>query len=602
MQDFEKLGVFYLGRAFDAAAGKSTDELVLYDSRDLTTHAVCVGMTGSGKTGLCIALLEEAAIDGIPSLVIDPKGDLGNLLLTFPDLQPEDFRPWINEDDARRKGVAPDAYAAQQAETWQKGLAAWGESGERIRKLREAAEFAIYTPGSRAGRPLSVVASFAPPPAGVLEDGDLVRQRVATVATSLLGLVGIEADPIQSREHILLSNLFERAWTAGETLDLGKLIERIQKPPLERVGVMDLESFYPAKDRFGLAMALNNLLASPSFAAWLEGEPLDLKSLLYTPAGKPRVAIVSIAHLGDAERMFIVSLLLNQTLAWVRGLGGTTSLRAVVYMDEVFGYLPPVANPPSKLPLLTLLKQARAFGVGVVLATQNPVDLDYKALSNTGTWFLGRLQTDRDKQRVLDGLESAAGGARLDRAELDRLLSSLRSRIFLMQNAHEERPILLESRWAMSYLAGPLSLPQIKTLTPPAKSPAASESRAAAAEAPLAASASRPVLPPQVPEVFLPLRRPAASALQYRPAVLGIARVHSASLRSSTISPVAVGVPGTVPVTSWTRSSFNAASRKSPASTRHSDGKSIPSCDQAISITADRGMPARSQRCLSSSR
>jgi hypothetical protein len=355
MQDFEKLGVFYLGRVFDAGAGKSTDDLVLYDSRDLTTHAVCVGMTGSGKTGLCIALLEEAALDGIPSLVIDPKGDLGNLLLTFPDLQPEDFRPWINEDDARRKGVAPDAYAAQQAETWQKGLAAWGESGERIRKLREAAEFAIYTPGSRAGRPLSVVASFAPPPASVLEDGDLFRQRVATVATSLLGLVGIEADPIQSREHILLSNLFERAWTAGETLDLGRLIERIRKPPLERVGVMDLDSFYPAKERFGLAMALNNLLASPSFAGWLEGEPLDLKSLLYTPAGKPRVAIVSIAHLGDAERMFIVSLLLNQTLAWVRGLGGTTSLRAVVYMDEVFGYLPPVANPPSKLPLLTLL-------------------------------------------------------------------------------------------------------------------------------------------------------------------------------------------------------------------------------------------------------
>jgi hypothetical protein len=527
MQDFEKLGVFYLGRVFDAEAGKGTDDLVLYDSRDLTTHAVCVGMTGSGKTGLCIALLEEAALDGIPSLVIDPKGDLGNLLLTFPDLRPEDFRPWINEDDARRKGLSPDEFAAQQAEIWRKGLESWGESGERIRRLREAAEFAIYTPGSRSGLPLSVVASFAAPPASVLDDGDLLRQRVSTTATSLLGLVGIDADPIQSREHILLSNLFERAWTAGEDLDLGKLIARIQKPPLERVGVMDLESFYPAKERFALAMALNNLLASPSFGAWLEGEPLDLKTLLYTPAGKPRVAIVSIAHLGDAERMFIVSMLLNQALGWVRGLGGTSSLRALIYMDEVFGYLPPVANPPSKLPLLTLLKQARAFGVGVVLATQNPVDLDYKALSNTGTWLLGRLQTERDKQRVLDGLESAAGGAKLERAELDRLLSGLRSRVFLMQNVHEAEPELIESRWAMSYLCGPLTLQQIKTLTPQREAHPSAGSRASAAPAeaggPLGA---RPVLPPEVPEVFLPLRRPPARGLEYRPAVLGLGRVH----------------------------------------------------------------------------
>jgi hypothetical protein len=529
MQDYEKLGVFYLGRVFDAQAGKGTDDLVLYDSRDLTTHAVCVGMTGSGKTGLCIALLEEAALDGIPSLVIDPKGDLGNLLLTFPDLRPEDFRPWINEDDARRKGLSPDEFAAQQAETWKKGLEQWGESGERIRRLREAAEFAIYTPGSRSGLPLSVVASFAAPPPSVLEDGDLLRQRVATTATSLLGLVGIDADPIQSREHILLSNLFERAWSAGEDLDLGMLIARIQKPPLERVGVMDLESFYPAKERFALAMALNNLLASPSFGAWLEGEPLDLKTLLYTPAGKPRVAIVSIAHLGDAERMFIVSLLLNQALGWVRGLAGTTSLRALIYMDEVFGYLPPVANPPSKLPLLTLLKQARAFGVGVVLATQNPVDLDYKALSNTGTWLLGRLQTERDKQRVLDGLESASGGAKLDRAELDRLLSGLKSRVFLMQNVHDSSPELIESRWAMSYLSGPLTLQQIKSLTPGERTASRRAAAAPASPAPAAAKGgrgSRPVLPPQVPQVFLPLRRPSAAGLEYRPALLGMARVH----------------------------------------------------------------------------
>ena len=525
MQDFEKLGVFYLGRIFDAQAGRGTEELVLYDSRDLTTHAVCVGMTGSGKTGLCISLLEEAALDGIPSLIIDPKGDLGNLLLTFPELRPEDFRPWVQEEDARRKGLSVDDYAAQQAAAWRKGLAEWGESGERIRKLRASAEFAIYTPGSRAGRPLSVVASFAAPPQAVRDDGDLLRQRVSTTATSLLGLVGVDADPIQSREHILLANLFEAAWVAGEDLDLAQLIGRIQKPPLERVGVMDLESFFPAKERFGLAMALNNLLASPSFSSWLEGEPLDPKTLLYTPEGKPRVAIVSIAHLGDAERMFIVSLLLNQTLGWVRGLAGTTSLRAIVYMDEVFGYLPPVANPPSKLPLLTLLKQARAFGVGVVLATQNPVDLDYKALSNTGTWLLGRLQTERDKGRVLDGLESASGGAALDRSALDRLLSDLRSRVFLLQNAHEEEPVLIESRWAMSYLCGPLTLQQIRELTPPAAAASARQPPSAAAAAG-AATGPRPLLPPEVPQYFLPLRRALNGELEYRPAVLGLARVH----------------------------------------------------------------------------
>ncbi len=542
MVDFEKLGVFYLGRRHDLESGKTLPEPVLYDSRDLVTHAVCVGMTGSGKTGLCIALLEEAALDGIPALVIDPKGDLGNLLLTFPELRAADFRPWINEDDPRRQGLEPEAYAAAQAELWKRGLAEWGQSPERIRRLREAAEFAIYTPGSEAGLPLSVVASFAAPPAAVRDDADLFRQRIATTATSLLGLVGIEADPIQSREHILLSSLLQAAWERGEDLDLGRLIERVQKPPLERVGVMDLDTFYPAKDRFALAMALNGLLASPSFASWLRGEPMDLQQLLYTTEGKPRVAIISIAHLGDAERMFLVALLLNQTLGWVRGLSGTTSLRAIVYMDEVFGFLPPVANPPSKLPLLTLLKQARAFGVGVVLATQNPVDLDYKALSNTGTWLLGRLQTERDKARVLDGLEGAAAttGGSLDRGELERALSGLKKRIFLMHNVHEDGPAVIESRWAMSYLRGPLTLAQIRSLTggrsaAPAPTaadggPATSPSPAAAA-APAAGDRQRPVLPPEVPQVFLP--GPAAAApVLYQPVLLGVARAryHDAKL------------------------------------------------------------------------
>ncbi|HWP76930.1 MAG TPA: DUF87 domain-containing protein, partial [Methylomirabilota bacterium] len=457
--DFEKLGVFYLGRPYDPQQKKAQDGVLLYDSKDLVTHAVCVGMTGSGKTGLCLALIEEAAIDGIPAILIDPKGDLANLLLTFPALRPEDFRPWINEDDARRKNLSADDYARQQAEQWQKGLAAWGEDGARIQRLRDAADFAIYTPGSNAGIPLSILKSFAAPPSAIREDEELLRERIGTTATSLLGLLGIDADPIKSREHILIATILDAAWRQGRELDLAGLIQQIQTPPVKRVGVLDLDAFFPSKDRFALAMSLNNLLAAPGFGAWMEGEPLDVDALLHTPEGKPRVSIVSIAHLSDAERMFFVSLLLNQVVGWMRTQSGTTSLRALLYMDEIFGFFPPVANPPSKTPLLTLLKQARAFGVGVVLATQNPVDLDYKGLSNTGTWLIGRLQTERDKARVLDGLEGAAGtaGQGFDRAGLERILSGLSTRVFLMNNVHEDHPVVFESRWVMSYLRGPLT-------------------------------------------------------------------------------------------------------------------------------------------------
>lgn len=377
-KDFEKLGVFYLGRPYDLAAKKAKDGLLLYDSKDLVTHAVCVGMTGSGKTGLCIGLLEEAAIDGVPALIIDPKGDLANLMLTFPQLRAEDFAPWVNEDDARKNNLSAGDYARQQAELWTKGLAGWKQDGDRITRLKEAAEVAIYTPGSNAGIPVSILKSFAAPSREMREDVELLRERVSTTATSLLGLLGVQADPIKSREHILLSTILDAAWKQGKDLDLAGLIQQIQTPPVTKVGVLDLDAFYPSKDRFALATQLNNLLAAPGFSAWLEGEALDIQSLLHTKAGKPRLAIFSIAHLSDAERMFFVSLLLNQTLGWMRAQSGTTSLRAILYMDEIFGYFPPVANPPSKQPLLTLFKQARAFGLGVVVATQNPVDLGSK--------------------------------------------------------------------------------------------------------------------------------------------------------------------------------------------------------------------------------
>ncbi|MDE3243071.1 MAG: ATP-binding protein [Nitrospirota bacterium] len=543
MQDFEKLGVFYLGRPYDLGKKKPKKGWLLYESKDLVTHAVCVGMTGSGKTGLCLGLLEEAAIDGIPALVIDPKGDLANLLLTFPQLRGEDFSPWINEDDARKKGLSPSDYARQQADLWKKGLAEWGQDGERIARLKEAADFAIYTPGSQAGIPVSILTSFAAPAPAVHEDAELLRERIGTTVTSLLGLLGIDADPIQSREHILLSTILDVAWKQGRDLDLGTLIHQIQQPPVAKVGVLDVESFFPSKDRFGLATKLNNLLAAPGFSAWLEGVPLEIDRMLHTPEGKPRIAIFSIAHLSDAERMFFVTLLLSQTLGWMRAQSGTTSLRALLYMDEIFGYFPPVANPPSKAPLLTLLKQARAFGVGVVLATQNPVDLDYKGLANTGTWFIGRLQTERDKARVLDGLEGASAGTgrSFDRQKMEQLLAGLGSRIFLLHNVHDDAPEVFESRWTLSYLRGPLTRTQIKTLMESRKASGESgEASGAGGEAkallsqPSLLTPSRPVLPPEVPQYFVPIRssQPAGSQLLYQPMLLGAAQVRVADAKA----------------------------------------------------------------------
>lgn len=532
MQDFEKLGVFYLGRPYDLEKNQPKDGLLLYDSKDLVTHAVCVGMTGSGETGLCISLLEEAAIDGIPSIVIDPKGDLGNLLLTFPELTAADFVPWINSEDAQKKGLTVDDFAKQESELWREGLADWGQDKARIKRLRDAADFRIFTPGSNAGFPVSILSSFQAPPAALREDAELLNERVSTTVTSLLGLLGVDADPIKSREHILLSTILRNAWASGTDLDLGALIQQIQSPSITRVGVMDLESFFPAKERFELAMLLNNLLAAPGFSSWLEGEPLDIQRILFTPEGKPRVAIFSIAHLNDAERMFFVSLMLNQILGWMRTQSGTTSLRAIFYMDEIFGYFPPVANPPSKLPLLTLLKQGRAFGLGVVLVTQNPVDLDYKGLSNTGTWFIGRLQTERDKARVMEGLEgvAAVAGQRFNRQKVEQTIAGLGKRIFLLNNVHEDENEIFQTRWAMSYLRGPLTRTQIKSLMDPVKAQPQQQGTAATTQSALEpviskiqtkTVGSRPILPPEIAEQFIPLRSSAhGQELVYHPMVL----------------------------------------------------------------------------------
>ncbi|MES2791032.1 MAG: ATP-binding protein [Planctomycetota bacterium] len=533
MQDFEKLGAFYFGKIYDQNQRKVTDELVLYDAKDLTTHAVCVGMTGSGKTGLCLSLLEEAAIDGIPAICIDPKGDLGNLLLTFPNLLPADFRPWIDTAEATRQGLSPEEFAQRTAETWKAGLKEWGQDGARIQRFKDAVDISIYTPASNAGIPLTVLRTFTVPSAATLQNNEALRERVSAAAAGVLALVGIDVDPLQSREHILLSNLLDRSWRAGQDVDLPGLIRAIQQPPFDKIGILDLESFYPAKARFSLAMSLNNLIASPGFAAWTEGDPLDIQKLLYTAEGKPRLSIISIAHLSDSERMFFVTILLNEMIAWMRNQTGTSSLRALLYMDEVFGYFPPTANPPSKTPMLTLLKQARAFGLGVVLATQNPVDLDYKGLSNAGTWFLGRLQTERDKARVLEGLEgaSAAAGAQFDRQKMERILAGLGNRVFLMNNVHEDQPVVFQSRWALSYLRGPINREQISTLMQAKKEASGQSAKNGSSTSGAAVSDAfadaRPVVAPGIDEVFLPSAKsvPPGAKLLYRPGLLGAARI-----------------------------------------------------------------------------
>ena len=547
MQEFGNLGKFYLGREYNPRSDSLEDNLLLYDSKDLTTHAVCVGMTGSGKTGLCVGLLEEAAIDNIPSIIIDPKGDLSNLLLTFPNLSPEEFLPWINRDEAAEKNMTPEEFAKSQADLWTSGLAKWGQDNERIKRLREAADFSIYTPGSSSGLQVSILSSFTSPPDEIINDPDLLRERINTTVTSLLNLLDIDADPIQSREHILLSTILDSSWKNRQDLGLEGIITSIQNPPIRRIGVFELESFYPSAKRFELAMKLNNLLAAPGFQSWLEGEDLDIDTMFYTDSGKPRVTIFSIAHLDDSQRMFFVSLLLTQVLGWMRTQQGTSSLRALLYMDEIFGFFPPVANPPSKLPLMTLLKQARAFGLGVVLATQNPADLDYKGLSNTGTWFIGRLQTERDKKRMLDGLETVEGssGGRFDRSQMDKIISNLDKRVFLMNNIHEDHPVIFHTRWVMSYLRGPLTRSQIKTLTAEKKKAAAgttsrepSATPLPAVKPPAAPQITRPVLPPAISQFYVPVTSAPEPGCEliYEPALLAAGNVYFADARAKVAS------------------------------------------------------------------
>jgi hypothetical protein len=493
---------FYLGRRYDPETHRLTDDVVYYDSRDLTTHAIVVGMTGSGKTGLCITVLEEAILDNIPAIIIDPKGDITNLLLTFPDMRPEDFEPWINVDEARRAGMDVKSYAADVAHRWKDGLASWGIVPDRIRWLKGIAKYSIYTPGSDAGLPISILASLAAPRDGWAGNEEAHRERISGIVTALLGLIGMTVDPVKSKEHVLISNIFEYNWARGVDLTLEDIILQVQKPPFTKLGVFPIDDYISEKARGKLAMDLNNIIAAPSFQSWIQGESLNVQSLLFQPNGRAHVSIFYIAHLSEPERQFIITLLLENIQGWLRTQSGTTSLRALLYIDEMFGYFPPYpANPPTKEPILRLLKQARAFGLGLILATQNPGDLDYKGLSNAGTWFIGRLQSDNDKQRVMAGLESlATADNNMNLRDVSRLIADIEPRVFLMHNVHDTGgPVLVHTRWAMSYLRGPLTRQQIQILMAAQKQELLTQLPAPRPMAGLPAGSAMPLMPPAPP-------------------------------------------------------------------------------------------------------
>ncbi|MGC9350510.1 MAG: ATP-binding protein, partial [Sulfurovum sp.] len=423
----------------------------------------------------------EAALDGVPSIVIDPKGDMGNLCFTDPNFSTASFEPWV-ADEADSKNEEINVYARDIAKLWKEGIESWDQGSDRIAKFH-AVEKTIYTPGSSSGVEINVMHSLESPSSEVMEQGDALASYLKSTVTGLLSFIGLEADPLESKEYILLAQIISKSWINQERLTIEQLIGQIINPAFDHIGVLQLEDFYPQEQRFNLATKFNALLASPNFSQWLKGEELDIQKLLYDENGKAKIAIFSISHLNDNERMFFVTLLLNRYVSWMRRQSGTSALKTILYMDEIFGFFPPTKNPPSKAPMLLLLKQARAFGVGVVLSTQNPVDIDYKGLSNIGTWFIGRLQTTQDIDRVIEGL-SGKVGADFSKNEIRTILSNLAKRTFFLKSAHLDQTRLFTTRWVLSYLKGPLKYREISQLMQEKKLKQSSEKSTAASREP----------------------------------------------------------------------------------------------------------------------
>ena len=443
--------------------GMASGSALHLPARHLVTHAVVVGMTGSGKTGLITVLVEEALGAGVPAIVIDVKGDLPNLLLTFPSFDPGLLQPWVEAAGEADSAVSLEL-AMTRSEERQKNLAAAGIGAAELGRFCDTTSIRVITPGATAGESLHVLSALERRSSRWDTDPESARNALSAAVSLVLRLLGRDPDPAKSREHVLLSVLAERRLAAGHNADIGSLMQDLTNPPLSQIGALPLNSFLKKRERGNLAAALNNLLASPTFCSWRKGTSLDIADWVAPKNSKTPAVIVSVAHLDEEERVLVLGVLLEEILSWVRGLPGSERLKALIVFDEVYGFLPPhPANPPTKRPIVALMKQARAFGVGVVVATQNPMDLDYRALSNAGVWCIGRLQTDADRARVLDGLAGARQNNPKDADEFGHTVQRLAPRWFIVKNAHAASvgPVLVHPRETVSLMRGPMTRTEI---------------------------------------------------------------------------------------------------------------------------------------------
>lgn len=365
----------------------------------LTKHTAITAMTGTGKTGAIVGMIEGFVEQGIPSIVIDIKGDLLNV--------------------AQQEGILKDRMA-----------------------------LTVLTPGANHGEMVDIFAGMERP------------ERVQNAATSLLKMIKEKNTDAMSPKHAFLSHILHYMDSRQQECDLAALVEYVQEPPFECLGNMFVDDVIPSRTRNALAAKLNGLIAAPSMAAWREGQMLDAHSFTTTEDGRTPVVVYSVAHLVDEEqRLFAVSLLLDEMLYWMRKQPGTDTLRCSLIIDECAGLLPPNQKPSTKIPIMTMLKQGRAFGLGLVLSSQNPMDLDYKAMSNCETWMVGRLQMANDKRRVLDAICSSKAQSR---AVLSDRISRLTPRKFLLVTSGT--CLDFNTREVSAKLSGPMTPNEIKDL------------------------------------------------------------------------------------------------------------------------------------------
>jgi hypothetical protein len=450
------MSVFKLGQRL-GIDGKSPSDYELPPDH-LLTHGVIVGMTGSGKTGLVTVLVEEASSAGIPVLAIDIKGDLPNLLLSFGSFDPAEMTPWVEPEPGDEDGIADPPIVADAIAQRRRGLIDAGIDEPELAMFAAKTHVRVVTPGSDAGEPLHLLSALERRSTRWDTDEEGARATLAAAVSMVLRLIGRDGDPGKSREHAFLCVLAEARLKRGSAAPLDALLPELIEPPCESIGALSVEDFIGLRQRRELAADLNTLIASPSFQAWRQGQDLDVAKWMEPVEGKTPVTVISVAHLDDEERMLVLGVIFEEALTWVRSLPGSSRLRGLIVLDEAHGFLPPhPSNPPTKRPLVALMKQARAYGVGCVLATQNPMDLDYRALSNAGFWALGRLQTDADRARVMEGL-----GEDKKKSELGAIVKKLAQRWFVVRDARESGLRLLQPRWAMSYLRGPMTRMEIQ--------------------------------------------------------------------------------------------------------------------------------------------